>query len=66
MARNGSIGKGWYEDSISAEEKEELAEKAEVTSFFGQLLKEKINECFDKARKNKEKTNAKEMDSKSD
>lgn len=49
--RGGRIGKGWYEDQVGEKPKDGLVEIA------SSLLKEKIEEAFEKARQKKEERN---------
>jgi len=56
-----SIGRGWYEDDPSYEPDS----YSDIRELASGLLKGKIQECFDIARRNREIKNGREMDSKS-
>jgi hypothetical protein len=55
--RGGRIGRGWYEDALTPAEKEKEEENAKVNAFFSDLLKDKIEEVYVKARQMREKSN---------
>jgi len=54
--RNGGIGRGWYEDDLSADQI--TPHEMELKELFAGMLKSKLDEIWEIRRKNKEAKNA--------